>query len=186
MVCDKAGGLMMKYMDGILTDAEAVSLNRHITSCGRCKEDFLAYDSIMQGFSELTLTEAPEELEQNVMDIIIRLPDVRPKSVSHQLSGILGVFSVLISLGFIIIMNKEAIMDWMYQYPQFKPLLNIFVPVSTAVNSISLQVSGAVSQVSSFLRQAGSNLYYVPLMAFGVLAAVQFVIYKKERAVSGK
>jgi len=186
MECEKAGGLMMKYMDGVLDGAEADSLNRHIKSCGHCKEDFLAYDSIMKNFSEMTLSEAPEGFEHRVMDIIRQLPEVRLKSVSRQLSGILGVFTVLIGLGFILIMNKEAMIGWLSQYPQFEPLTGILVPVSTALNSISLQVSVTMSQYVSYLQQASLRLNYVPLLLFGVLAAAQFVIYRRERAVSGK
>ena len=177
---------MMKYMDGVLTDAEAASLNRHIKVCDQCKEDFLVYDSIMYNFSEMTLTEAPEGFERRVMDIITQLPETTLKAVNRSLSGILGVFSVLIGLGFILIMNKEAMILWMRQYPQFQPLTNILVTVSTAVNNISLQVSEVMSQVLAYLQQAGPNLIYLPLLLFWVLAAAQFIIYRRERNVARK
>jgi hypothetical protein len=186
MDCEKAGGLMMRYMDGALTDAEAVSLNRHIHACGHCKEDFLAYDGIMNSFSEMTLSEAPEGFERRVMEIIARAPAMEAKSVNRPVYGILGVFAVLLSLGFILVMNKEAMLNWMYQHPQLEPLINVFVPVSAAVDDISIQVSAALAQASAYLQQAGSNLDYVPLLLFGALAAAQFVIYRRERSVAHK
>ena len=176
----------MKYMDGVLTDAEAVSLNRHIKLCGHCKEDFLAYDSIMRNFSEMALTEAPEGFESHVMDIVMQLPEVKAKFVNRSLSGILGVFSVLIGLGFILIMNKDAMISWLHQYPKLEPLYNSLAAVSAAVNNISLQVSAAMSQVSAYLQQAGSDLIYVPLLLFWALAAAQFIIYRRERTVARK
>jgi len=92
MDCDKAGDFMMKYMDGVLTDSEAASLNRHIKTCSLCKVDFLAYDGIMNNFSEMTLSEAPEGFESRVMDLIMQLPEVRSKAVDRAMSGVLGVF----------------------------------------------------------------------------------------------
>ncbi|MDR1560077.1 MAG: zf-HC2 domain-containing protein [Clostridiales bacterium] len=186
MECEKAGDLMMKYMDGVLTDAEAASLNRHIQTCGHCKEDFLVYDGIMNDFSDMTLSEAPEGFERRVMAIIAQLPEMGAKSVNLPVYGIIGVFSLLLSLGFILVMNKEAMLSWMYQYPELEPLRNLFVPASAAVDDISMQVSSALAQMSSYLRQAGSNLSYVTLILFGLLAAAQFVIYRRERAVAHK
>ena len=185
MDCDKATDLMMKYMDGVLSEAEAASLNGHITECAQCKEDFLAYDGIMGNFSGMTLCEPPEGFELRVMSIIRQLPEMGLKSVHRSLYGVLGVFSFLLGLGIILDMNKDAALDWMGRYPQFKPLLDVYAPVSEAVRNISHQVSLALSMVSSYLQQVSSGLYYVPLLIFGVLAAAQFIIYRKER-VAGK
>ena len=181
MECEMANDLMMKYMDGILTETEAASLNSHITACGQCKEDFLAYDGIMENFSGMELCEPPEGFELRVMSIIRQLPEVGLKPAYRSLYGVLGVFSVLLGLGIILDMNKEAVLAWMGLYPQLKPLLNIYLPVADAVRDISNQVSMMLSQVSSYLQQISSGLYYVPLLLFGVLAGAQFVIYRKER-----
>ena len=183
--CDKASDLMMKYMDGVLTDAEAVSLNRHIKICSQCEEDFLMYDSIMNNFSEGTLSEPTEGFEGRVMALIMQLPETEVKSVNRPLFGVLGVFSVLLSLGIILDMNKESLLNWMRQYPQLDPLFRVFDPVSGAVSGISLQVSDAFARISSYFQQIGSGLNYVPLMLFGVLAAAQIIIYSRER-VAGK
>jgi len=183
MDCEKAGSLMMKYMDGVLTDVEALSLNHHMQTCGHCLEDFMAYDSIINGFSEMTLSEPPEDFENNVMAIIRQLPEAELKPASKQLYGIWGVFSVLLGLGIILDMFKDSLLSWMSQYPQFEPLLNIYTSSSDAVNGISIQVSAALSQAFTYMSQAGASLSYVALMLFIVLAAAQVVIYRRERAV---
>ena len=185
MDCEKANGLMMKYMDGVLTESDAASLNRHIQTCGRCKEDFSVYDGIISGFSEMELCEPPEGFELRVMNIVRQLPEAGLKSISRPLFGVLGVFSILLGLGVILAMNKDALLNWIGQYPVLKPLLDIYAPLSAAVGNISYQVSAALAQASSYLRQVWPNLYYVPLLLFGALAAAQFVIYRRER-VSGK
>lgn len=181
MDCEKASDLMMKYMDGALTETEAVSLNRHVKACKRCEEDFLAYDSIMDNFSEMALSEPPEGFESRVMAIVRQLPAVGIKSASRSLYGVLGVFSVLLGLGVLLNMAREPLLGWMGRYPQLKPLLAVCAPVSGAIGNISLQVSAALSQVSSYLQQMGPRLYYVPLLLFGALAAAQVVIYRRER-----
>jgi len=185
MECEKANDLMMKYMDGILTESEADLLNKHIKTCNRCKEDFLAYDAIMDDFSEMTLSEPPEGFELRVMSIIKQLPEAGLKSVNRALYGVLGVFSVLLGIGIILDMNKEQLLNWMDQYPRLKPLLDIYAPISAAAGNISLEVTAALSQAMSYLQQVISGLYYVPLLLFGVLTAAQFVIYRRER-VMGK
>jgi len=186
MDCEKAGSLMMKYMDMILTDAEALSLNRHIKTCDQCKVDFLVYDSIMNSFSEMSLIEAPEGFEDRVMEKIAQLPEPRTKAAGIQLSGLVGVFSVLIGLGFILILSKDAIIGWMHTFPQFEPLLSIIVPISTAIDNISYQVSTAISEFALSLQQIGPDLTFVPLLLFGVLAGIQFFMYRKERVVAKK
>jgi len=185
MDCEKASDLMMKYMDGVLTEGEAASLNRHIKVCGRCAEDFFVYDGIMNSFSEMTLSEPPEGFERRVMEIVRQLPEMGLKSVNRALYGVIGVFSVLLSLGIILDMNRESILGWMRQYPQFESFIKLYAPVSDAVGSISLRVSTAAAQVSAYLQQVGSNLNYVLLLLAVVLAAAQFVIYRRER-VAGK
>lgn len=185
MDCEKANSLMMKYMDGVLTESEAASLNRHIKTCGRCEEDFLAYDGIISGFSEIELCEPPEGFELRVMNIVRQLPEAGMKYINRPLFGVLGVFSVLSGLGVILAMNKEALLSWIMRYPALKPLLDIYMPVSSAVGNISYQASAALAKASLYLQQIWSNLYYVPLLLFAALAAAQFVIYRRER-VSGK
>jgi len=182
MDCEKANDLMMKYMDGILTEPEAQSLHGHIKVCGRCKEDFLIYDGIMGDFSKMTLSEPPEGFEMRVMNIVRQLPETGLKSVRRSLYGVLGVFSVLLGLGIIMNMNRESLLNWIGRYPQFKPLLDAYAPIADAFGKISMQVSAALSQVSAYLQQAASNLYYVPLLLFLALAAAQLFIYKRERA----
>ena len=185
MDCEKANDLMMKYMDGILTESEAVSLNRHIKTCGQCEADFLVYDGIMDDFSGMTLSEPPEGFELRVMSIIRQLPDVGIKSVQRSMYGVLGIFSVLLGLGIILDMNKELLFNWMSQYPQLEPLLDVYAPVADAVRDVSLRVSSAMSQFFAYMQQISSGLYYVPLLLFGVLTAAQYVIYRRER-VAGK
>ena len=185
MDCEKAGALMMKYMDGVLTENEAGSLHQHIKVCARCEEDFLAYDGIMNNFAEMSLSEPPEGFEIRVMEIVRQLPEVGLKSVHRALYGVLGVFSVLLGLGIILNMNKESLLNWVDRYPQLQPLARIYAPISDAVGNISLQVSSAAAQILSVLRQAGSGLSYVPLLLFALLAAAQFVMYRRER-VAGK
>ena len=181
MECEKANDLMMKYMDGTLSESEAFSLNRHIKTCGQCEEDFLMYDSILDDFSGMTLSEPPEGFELRVMSIVRQLPEVGVKSAHRSLYGVLGVFSVLLGLGIILDMNKEPLLNFMSQYRQLKPLLDIYAPVAAAVRDVSLRVSAAVTQALSYAQQLSSGLYYVLLLLFGILAAAQYVIYRKER-----
>jgi anti-sigma factor RsiW len=184
MDCEKASGLMMKYMDMILTDAEALSLNKHIKTCEQCKEDFMMYDSIMNGFSEMSLVEAPEGFEDSVMEAVAQLPVHKAKTTG--VSGLLGVFSVLIGIGFILILNSEAIIGWMQGYPQLEPLLSVIIPAATAIDNISYQVSTSISEFTLSIQQVAPNLIFVPLLLFGVLAGAQFMMYRKERVVVKK
>ncbi len=67
MSCDKYNDLMMRCMDKTITPTETILLNRHLSSCSACKEDFSVYEEIMAEFSAMEIISAPEGFEESVM-----------------------------------------------------------------------------------------------------------------------
>ncbi|MDR1541352.1 MAG: zf-HC2 domain-containing protein [Clostridiales bacterium] len=180
MECDAAGEYMMKYMDGILSDHEAELLNRHIGQCSRCKEDFLIYDGIMADFSKMEIVEAPDGFEELVMAKIRTLP-VPEVATDSVLCVIWGAFSVLMGLGFIITMNKEAIMEWLSLHPQFDSLMAYLQPLSVTVANVSASMTASFQSMAAQMSQVFSGFRYVLLVIFGLLAVVQYFVYRKAR-----
>ncbi|MDR1642014.1 MAG: zf-HC2 domain-containing protein [Clostridiales bacterium] len=180
MECERADLLMMKYMDNALSESEAQELSEHIASCPQCKEDFLAYDKIMSDFAEMEIVEAPPGFTTAVMAKVRLLPPHTP-AAEGMLGDIWSAFLVLMGLGFLLAMQKDAIILWMSQYPQ---LSDAVFAISQVNESVSLASAAAVASFQEVFGQANAvltNLRFIMLGVFTALAAAQIFLRKKER-----
>ncbi|MFV0440152.1 MAG: anti-sigma factor family protein [Lachnospirales bacterium] len=87
MDCRAIDELLMKYMDGTLNSDEAVELNKHVAYCDKCKEEFMAYESMLKHFDIMDNNE--EYLDytfvQDVMEEIESLDINHRKNVFFDL-----------------------------------------------------------------------------------------------------
>jgi len=182
MDCEKAGEYMMKYMDGNLSESDAVKLNLHISECETCKLDFIIYDDLMRNFTEMPIVETPAGFVDKVMARVRELPAVQAynnSSPDNALYVFWGVFSVLIGLGAILSMNKDSILAWMIQYPQFKPIADFIVPLSETVTSLSNSMIANARRLTAQAGELMSGLRYILLTVFGLVTAIQLFFFRK-------
>ncbi len=69
MNCSSASDLMMKYMDGTLQQDEVVELNKHLSFCEKCKEEFAIFDDILKQFD--VMEEETSQLGQDFNDAVM-------------------------------------------------------------------------------------------------------------------
>ncbi len=69
MNCSSASDLMMKYMDGTLQQDEVVELNKHLSFCEKCKEEFAIFDDILKQFD--VMEEDAPQLGQDFTDAVM-------------------------------------------------------------------------------------------------------------------
>ncbi|MDR1913749.1 MAG: zf-HC2 domain-containing protein [Clostridiales bacterium] len=178
MDCESANSLMMKYMDGDLSEHEAARLNHHITECAACKEEFMLYDSIVKDFSALTLVKAPDDLESRVMSSIYALPAYTGQTVSHIMYGFWGLIAVIMSLGALLVMNRDYILEQMALNPSFAPILIFLNPLAASVKTLFAQTQMLVQQAGAVVEP---GLNWVVPIAVCSLAVAQFIIYHNEK-----
>ncbi len=181
MDCTKAGELMMRFMDHMLTDEEAKELGLHMDVCPACKEDFLVYDIIMTGFEELPIVSAPEGFEETVMQQIAELPQEEAASrmlngIEHIVYAICGSFLVLAGIAFLIVMNKDAIVISLFGSEHFHTVTNALASFSASVGgfftNIAFVLQSSLTEATVFLESAR----FVLLGILAILVAVGFVI----------
>src|ERR1044071_4629649 len=67
MECKKFQTLASAYLDGQVTDAEAVACDAHLAACGDCRRQFAEVEQASSLLRELTTPETPRELHGYVM-----------------------------------------------------------------------------------------------------------------------
>ncbi|MDR1531242.1 MAG: zf-HC2 domain-containing protein [Clostridiales bacterium] len=180
MNCAKADELMMRYMDGTLSEDDAVLLKKHLDTCAACAEDFSLYDEIVTHFSEDTLVSAPEGFEKAVMERIRALPALvaRPE-LDTLLYLVWGAVSVLFGIGLIVFFNRDAIIESLAANPAFARYIDLLPPVSDYVTTVLADVSQTVSAVADSVQAYISSFRYLLLIIFVILAAAQMVIARR-------
>jgi len=103
MDCVKAEEMMMRFMDGELTDAESAELTAHTEICAACAENFHAYEKIMNAFADAPEIFAPDGFEAAVMQKIL---PARKKSENIFVVS-LGAVSALLGAALFILIGRD-------------------------------------------------------------------------------
>ena len=180
MDCENANLLLMKYMDSALSETEADLLAKHLDSCDKCQEDFNVYDEMMGGFP-IETTIAPDNFESLVMAKIRELPEPKYANSDSMLCVVWGVFSVLFGLGFLAVINREAIIQSISANPALSGYADILISVSNFVERFVYAFTNAAD--SFFVAASGyiASSRYLLMLIVAVLVMVQYVIYKKNK-----
>jgi len=185
MLCNKTDELLMKYMDGSIDEFDAAKLGEHLSGCPQCRADFEIYDNIMKGFSEIELTPAPEGFEERVMCRVAELPSHAVKlnaNIENMLCLIWGGVSVLFGIGFLMTLNRGAIMEYLYSRPELAEYASIMELLGEygAVLADSLMITVNQTIISATEYVLASRYFLLAVLA--VLAAVQIVIHRRSDA----
>ena len=184
MDCKEADKLMMKYMDSVMTEAEALLLGTHIESCANCREAFAIYDMMMDDFSDLELMEAPEGFELEVMEKINELPTVSEKIMNNMDNAnnlVWGTFSVLLGIATLITMNRDLILKYMISNETLNPYAQMVTENIEYFQTIFTNIETSFyAMLTVFNTYIAEGKYFI-LVVFAVLIAVQVYIYRKEK-----
>jgi len=172
-------------MDGNLDEDEAIELNKHISQCYACRQDFILYNSILDEFSNIeNIISAPIGFEIQVMERINQLPDLyKPLSQKNEniLCKLWGSISVVAGIGAIITMNKEPLEHFIINNPYIYGYAKMFYPVQKYVVNLSISINTFISSAVNVLNGYVSDLRYVSFIIFILLIAAQYFIYKKDK-----
>lgn len=176
---------MMKYMDSCISEEEADELRKHVSECEICKEDFLIYDEILEEFSNMdNIIQAPEGFEQQVMAKIEALEPIYINSEARTdniLCTLWGIFSILAGIGTILFVNKDAITSFMLQTPSLSGYASMFASVESYVLQFKDGFLTSINTIVQVVSSYAVSLKYVSLIAFVLLVAAQYFIYKKDK-----
>ena len=185
MDCNKAFSWMMRYMDGVLPEKDAVKLGQHLASCAACREAFDLYDTLMLDFAAAETPEAPQGFEAAVMTRIAALPALYPSRglhFDHIACWVWGGFSVLAGFGFLLFMNQEALLAYAASNPQYQMVFAFVLPIAEQVVGLLTRLGQQARDVFAAVTGVMSEWRYVFVGVLAVLAVIQYRMYQKDKA----
>ena len=189
MECSKANEMMMRFMDGTLSEDDAARLHKHLASCDGCRADFAIYDEIVADFLTLEETPAPDGFVEAVMARVEALEPVS-KKVNEKIDNILvavwGGFSVLFGLGFALSLNREAVMSFLASQPAFAGYMETLAPVAVMVGDFVTGLGAAAETLFTQSLAFLSGAKYIVLAIAACLALATVILTRREKAAAGK
>ena len=180
MDCKYAEKLMMKYMDGCLTEKEKEDLNCHILICEKCKEDFLVYDAMMKEARMLSSEEitAPKGFEEAVM---FRIRNEKAAEYGYKKTdkikiACVGICAIMCALSYFVYANQQAVIIRLYQYPVFKPYLDRIIPFARSVSELCIKTMDLVNVVFTRADEILSSMGIAIIGLIVVCCALQGVV----------
>jgi len=184
MDCKYAQKLMMKYMDGEISEAEAKALNEHILVCENCREEFFVYDAIITEAEKISAKEieAPVGFEKAVMmKIKAEKAPVYGYSKNDKIKAVcVSTCGILFALSYVLAVNQQAIISKMYQYPMFEQYLDRTIPFMRYMEVYAARI---IAMVEEIVLQADKILSSMGIAIFGLIVAfcaLQAVVYVRK------
>jgi hypothetical protein len=182
MNCGKTDDLFNKYMDGSLTQKDESALKEHVSSCPKCKEEFMVYREMLSCFAGMTeLDCAPPGFTERTMGEIRKLPSITEKAANKRdnftyfiwtlVSGILG-------LCLIFTIYKDSIISDLSQNETFTALIDIFKPISQSVSNIAAGAAEKTGEAAEFIASSFSN-YKFYLLAACVVFGIAYYLARR-------
>lgn len=170
MDCKSAKVLLMKYMDGDISKKEVLKLRSHTDCCEKCREEFLIYTQILEGFDELEKYEAPEGFEACVMEKIQDIEvEYSPDFAGVFGCGLLCAFSVLFGIAGWMLLNREALISYLYSVNGLEEYVAYFEYIFRYVDNISANVvaigAGTRALIAGYMPQIQG---FVLLLIIGI------------------
>lgn len=184
MDCYRTQELLMKYMDDTLDESEAARLGQHLSICPQCTTDFKMYDEILTGFSEIELISAPDGFEERVMCRVMELPSFAAKlnsTLENMMCMIWGGISVLFGMGFLMAINRNAIMGYLYSQPELAGYANTLAQVGEYSAALAGSLMLTINQIISSAAGYASASRYALIVILGLLAAAQIAVHRRAK-----
>ena len=142
----------------------------------------LLLDEIMRETPEAEFL-APEGFEEFVMQRIRALPEVKRgfNSLDSLLCVVWGAFSCLFGLGFLAVINRGAIMEFMTGSAALSGYAEAFYTLSAYIDDAAAAAAATAGNVFTVVSGYVSASRYVLMLIIAVLAMIQYVVYRKNK-----
>ena len=188
MNCRQADALMMKYMDGVITEEEARQLNEHLLHCQECRDSFRIYDMMLQEFSVTQPCLAPEGFECQVLAKITEISESQYQvtyTIASKIKGIVwGTFTVLFGAGALLVFYQEPIMRSLIESPYVGQYIRKFIPVSHAVDTHKDTFLSVANNAYHTVDATISNSVGLILVLMAAICAIQAILLRQKRKMS--
>lgn len=171
-------------MDETLTEQEAEALAAHLDQCEACKEAFLAYDQMMDAFSQMPIFTAPEGLEEAVLMQIEAMP-VPQRAIRYRKKDRLkllfgGAFALLFGFGAWLASNQEKVFSYLASHDATGQYAQALRPVVQMIHGHQNEQLLLLEQVLMRADEMLTALAGPLLVAILGLCVVQVVRFRRK------
>lgn len=183
MKCKNADLLINKYIDGEITEDEAVLLNTHLKECPSCKETFMLYDTLFADMDKLQTPAPPDGFDAVVMS---RIAELEPSKFNlgfreKVASVIFAAFAAFLCIGSMLIINRDAVMSFLYSSPSLSGLAEMYAPVVQSFTAQTAVIQNVLSNIMSITNATIANASGLIVGVMGILCAFQFVLLRRHK-----
>jgi len=167
---------------------ESEWLDKHLMKCKKCREDFIAYEAIVNAILEenanTNINLAPSDLETTIMKQISEMSlakkdDAISKNETRlQVTFVLN-FVIIMMIVFVIMMRQDAIARL-----QTAIQMSFMARFGAALEGARLSIDSFITSVYSLSATFDTlfeRAYFAILLAALVLAFIQFTLWKKTK-----
>jgi len=187
MNCSKAHEYFIKHVDNCISLMESEWLEKHLIKCEKCREDFIAYEAIVNAILEETVDAniAPHDLEMAIMEQIGELSlankdDDADKSEARLRITFVISFILTMTVAFVIMMRHDALVQ--LQVNVHGAFIARFGGVSEAIQLSLDSFIVSVYGLSGNLVMLFDRVYLGVLLALMALVFIQLTLWKRDRA----
>ncbi|ODM27524.1 zf-HC2 domain-containing protein [Acetivibrio mesophilus] len=167
MNCERYNEYIMKYMDGVITEAEQIELDKHLKQCNACNLEFSELKSIVSVLEEEIPIEPPADFENTVMKKInaLNIYDKKQRRKKVLISYFMFGFAFWVVSLMFAVFCRESILGLM---------LGVGLPESFSysvyglLTRIDLLIAFVVYGTTS-LKSAFSDFYYLLIGLFVIV-----------------
>lgn len=177
MDCRKSSELMMKYLDGEADYEQERLLFEHLESCGDCRMEFQSLKETFSMLEDMTMEDAPKDIEHNVISRIEEMEETKAKSRWLTLTAVIltawmGLTCLVLYTPFLdmLIGCFNSFLDILGHIPVL--LENVFCFVVTSVSKLIVLVRAFSMSLKAFVDMNG-----IIVLAMLVLMAVILRLY---------
>jgi len=163
--CEKNKELMLKYVENSINEKEMLLLSEHISKCGDCREEFLAYCEISEELNNFGISESeedilPGEFECSVMKSISGV-EFKTEKILICIIGMISLFAALIM--FIEVIQSNVFYDSGF----VKEIIDVS---KNFTDKILIYIGFSIGSVLKFISEF--LLYMKPFSLFIVIFAL--------------
>jgi len=189
MNCSKAHEYFVKHVDNNISPMETEWLDKHLMKCEKCREDFIAYEAIVNAILEENANAdnnlAPSDLETAIMEQISELSLAKKDDAADKDNiGLLITFAisfaitVMMSLAIMMGQNVIAQMQSAIQRSFMTRFGGVLEGIRLSMDSFLASIYSA----SATLDMLFDRVYFGVLLIVIALVFIQLTLWRRGRA----
>jgi hypothetical protein len=171
--CENFKSFMMKYMDGTITDAELVALNKHISSCDVCNREFTVYRNMLNGLEQLSEPVPDADFTEKVMHSVAMVQRPHKGLAFFVVCSVISAISSVAGFLKLVTLNRTQVMMVLSDNKLLSPLGKTINMIADADITITSSLQNTLLTIDSYRDTLMLILFTIGIITFGIIATLR-------------